>query len=122
MNVSFRHEKSSTHAFPESHSHDSFSTLNLTVKFQVNVFIVVGWLGGGLLAYQPYQPCDVFNAKSTIYIYIYIYIRGAYDKFPDFFVQAFKIVVDSWKFGMLLLYILWDDRPIFMISASNEQL
>ena len=23
---------------------------------------------------------------------------------------------------MLLLYILWDDRPIFMISALNEQL
>ena len=23
---------------------------------------------------------------------------------------------------MLLLYILWDDRPIFMISASNEEL
>ena len=23
-----------------------------------------------------------------------------------FFVQPFKIVVDSWKFGMLLLYIL----------------
>ena len=50
------------------------------------------------------------------------YIRGAYDKFPDFFVQAFKIVIDSWKFTMLLLYILWDDWPIFMISASNEQL
>ena len=42
--------------------------------------------------------------------------------FPDFFVQAFKIVVDSWKFTMLLLYILWDDWPIFMISDSNEQL
>ena len=28
----------------------------------------------------------------------------------------------SWKFRMLLLYILWDDRPIFMISASNELL
>ena len=42
--------------------------------------------------------------------------------FPDFFVQAFKIVVDSWKFNMLLLYILWDDWPIFRISASNEQL
>ena len=38
------------------------------------------------------------------------------------FVQAFKIVVDSGKFSMLLLYILWDDRPIFMISGSNEQL
>ena len=39
---------------------------------------------------------------------------------PDFFVQA--IVVDSWKFTILSLYILWDDWPIFMISGSNEQL
>ena len=50
-----------------------------------------------------------------IYIYIYIYMRGAFNKFPDFFVQVFKIVVDSWKFIMLLLYILWDDWLIFMI-------
>ena len=50
-------------------------------------------------------------------------IRDAFNKFPAFFfVQAFKIVVDSWKFSMLLLYILWDDWPIFMISGSNEQL
>ena len=42
--------------------------------------------------------------------------------FQTFFVQAFKIVVDSWKFTMLLLYILWDDWPIFMMSGSNEQL
>ena len=42
--------------------------------------------------------------------------------FLTFFVQASKIVVDSWKFSMLLLYILWDDRPIFMISGSNQQL
>ena len=42
--------------------------------------------------------------------------------FQTFFVQAFKIVVDSWKFSMLLLYILWDDWLIFMISGSNEQL
>ena len=42
--------------------------------------------------------------------------------FQTFFVWAFKIVVDSWKFTMLLLYILWDDWPIFMISHSNEQL
>ena len=40
----------------------------------------------------------------------------------SFFIQAFKIVVDSWKFSMLLLYIFWDDGPIFRISASNEQL
>ena len=51
-----------------------------------------------------------------------MFIHGAFNRFPDFFVQAFKIVVDSWKFTMLLLYSLWDDRPIFMISHSNEQL
>ena len=45
-----------------------------------------------------------------------------FNKFPDFFVQALKIVVDSWKFTILLLYFLWDDWQIFMISASNEQL
>ena len=42
--------------------------------------------------------------------------------FQTFFVQAFKIVEDSWKFSTLLLYILWDDWPIFMISGSKEQL
>ena len=42
--------------------------------------------------------------------------------FQTFFVWAFKIVVNSWKFSMLLLYILWDDWPISMISGSNEQL
>ena len=42
--------------------------------------------------------------------------------FQTFFVQAFRIVVHSWKFTMLLLYILWDDWPIFMISGSNQQL
>ena len=41
--------------------------------------------------------------------------------FKTVFVQTFKIVVDSWKFTMLLLYILWDDWPIFTISGSNEQ-
>ena len=51
-----------------------------------------------------------------------IVLRGEFNKFPDFFVQAFKIVVDSSKFSMLMLYILWDDRPNFMISDSNEQL
>ena len=49
-------------------------------------------------------------------------IRGVFNKFPDFFLQAFKIVVDSWKFSMLLLYILWDDWSIRMISGSNQQL
>ena len=42
--------------------------------------------------------------------------------FQTFFAQTFKIVVDSWKFTMLLLYILWDYWPNFMISGSSEQL
>ena len=36
--------------------------------------------------------------------------------------QTFTILIDSWKFSMILLYILWDDWPIFRISASNQQL
>ena len=58
----------------------------------------------------------------NIEVIVILIVRGAFNKFPAFFVQAFKIDVDSWKFTMLLLYILWDDRPMFMISASNEQL
>ena len=42
--------------------------------------------------------------------------------FQTFFLQAFRIVVNSWEFSMLLLYILWDDWPIFRISGSNQQL
>ena len=42
--------------------------------------------------------------------------------FQTSFVWAFKIIIDSWKFSILLLYILWDDWPIFIISFSNQQL
>ena len=55
-------------------------------------------------------------------LYFCICFDCAFNKFPDFFVQAFKIVIDSWKFSMLLLYILSDNWPIFMISVSNQQL
>ena len=52
---------------------------------------------------------------------IYIYIYSPFN-FPHFFVQAFEIVVNFWKFSMSLLYILWDEWPILMISGSNKQL
>ena len=48
--------------------------------------------------------------------------RGAFNNFQIFFVWAFKTIEDSWKFNMLLLYMLWDDWPIFMISCSNGQI
>ena len=57
-----------------------------------------------------------------IYIYIYIYTHTVTSiSFQTFFIQAFEIVVNTWKFSMLLLYILWDDWPIFMISGLSEQ-
>ena len=37
----------------------------------------------------------LISLSIYIYIYIYIYTRGAFNKFPDIFVQAFTIVVDS---------------------------
>ena len=52
---------------------------------------------------------------------MYMYMVNSIS-FQTFYVQEFKIGVDSWKLCMLLLYILWDDWPILMISASNEQL
>ena len=42
--------------------------------------------------------------------------------FQTCFVRSFKIVVDTWKFCMLLLFLVWDDWTIFMISDSNEML
>ena len=77
----------------------------------------------GVAVYIPWiEYIYLIYIYSLLLLYIYIYIYGVFSKFPDFFVQAFKIVIDSWKFIMLLQYILWDDWPIFMISGSNEQL
>ena len=59
------------------------------------------------------------GAEGLIYIYIY---EVHTISFQTFVIWAYKIGVDSRKFRMLLLYILWDDWPIFMISGSNEQL
>ena len=54
-----------------------------------------------------------------------VYIHGGFNKFPDFFVQASNIVIDSWKFSMSLTNF-WPNSvchwPIFMISGSNQQL
>ena len=58
----------------------------------------------------------VFELSYHTYLLVKIIIRGPLNKFP------FKIVVDSCEFSILLLYILWDDWSIFIISASNEQL
>ena len=63
-----------------------------------------------------------YNVKDCRNKFIMDNVRGAFNKIPDFFLQAFKIVKDTWKLSMLLLYILCDDWSIFMISRSKEQL
>ena len=63
----------------------------------------------------------IVHSNICIYIYIYIY-EGHTISFQIFFVWEFRIVVDSCKFCMLLLCILWDDWLIFRISGSKEQL
>ena len=60
---------------------------------------------------------DSENLKLVVAIYVVPSVS-----FQTSFVQAFKIVVNTWKFSMLLLYILLDDWPIFMMSGLNEQL
>ena len=68
------------------------------------------------------KKTKIWKRKKSMKFNNLLKIRGAFNKFPDFFLQAFKIVVDSWQFSMLLLYILWDDWPNFVLSRSNEQL
>ena len=47
---------------------------------------------------------------------------GPLISFQTYFLQWFKIVADTWKFIMLLLYILWSDLKKIMVSGLNEQL
>ena len=66
--------------------------------------------------------CVCVCVCACVCIYIYIYIYASFNKFPTFFILPFKIVVDSLKLSMLLLYILWEGRSIFRISDLNKQL
>ena len=70
-------------------------------------------------------PCP--TGANFIYIYIYIYIyththtRGAFNKFPDCFVQAFEIVVDSWKFSIYCYtsYEMTDQFLWFQVQMNS---
>ena len=50
---------------------------------------------------------------------IFLYIRGVFNRFPDVFVQAFKIVGDSWKYSMLLCYGLTDQCLCFQVQINS---
>ena len=78
------------------------------------LFLIGTETGTKMFSDQPWR-----NTEKSWNISTYV---DSFNKFPDYFLQAFKIDVDSWKFSILLLYSLWDDWPIFMISGSNGQL
>ena len=67
--------------------------------------------------YSPFKTNSplILNLLHILYasFFVDLFIRCALNKFPDYFGQGFKIVVDTWKLSMLLLYILWDDWPTF---------
>ena len=47
------------------------------------------------------------TSTAVTYLTFYSYIHGAFKKFPDFFfVQAFKMVVDSWKFSVIAIHLM----------------
>ena len=50
---------------------------------------------GGERSKKEIRNNDIVEQCKFIQREIYIYIRGEFHKFPDFFVQLFKLVVDS---------------------------
>ena len=59
------------------------------------------------------SPVEQLMTHTVIY---FKYVVHSISFHTFFFVQAFKIVEHSWKFIILLLYILRGDWSIFMIS------
>ena len=90
------HTYSGTHANTQTHMH-AYTR-------------ILAYIHAYIHAYTQAQTCTHTHTHTYIYIYIYIYVVHS-TSFQTFFVQAFKIVVDSWKFSMLLLssydQLLW---------------
>ena len=104
----------------------SHKYVNIYIYIYIYIIIIAKWQQGSPSLSPPnirsYQPTILVRPLADIQCSHRTDIHGAFNKFPYCFVLAFKIVVDSWQFSMLLLYILWDDWLIFMISRSNEHL
>ena len=56
-----------------------------------------------------------------IYIYIYIYIRGAYDKFPDFYVWALLLIVHTWNSTALRSNLLRLQCTSFIVPTTSRR-
>ena len=70
----------------------------------------------------PIKPRNKCRISSESLVIRNVVNKRIYDVhtiyFQTFYVWVFKIVVDSWKFSILLLYILWDDWPILWFHVQ----
>ena len=87
-----------------------FRSSNITGNSPSDCFVSyqdTRWVGGHpfaeKLSVYSIAPADWVNACACMYLCMYVEHSIS---FQTFFVQAFKIVVASWKFRMLLLYSL----------------
>ena len=62
-----------------------------------NIWQYLQSIKAGFFVYYLILILFIKNLLTLIRIKIPGSIRGAFNRFPDFFVQAFKIVIDSWK-------------------------
>ena len=62
-----------------------------------------------------FRKLEVLHYDHLLFYVIYVVLSISSQAF---FVQAFKIAVDSWTFSTLLLHMLWHDWPIFMIQVQ----
>ena len=109
------------------------AAINEKVFFQTNIisivmlFLTFSRVDFSLECLPFFKTSPLSSAQLLSLQYKYIasdlkHIRRAFNKFPDFFCSGIKIVVDPWKFCIILIYVLWDDWPMFRISHSKEQL
>ena len=61
-------------------------------KIELGNYLFSEPLDDDVMMKQIYESY-IHNIRMYIYIYIYIYTRGAFNKFSDFFVEVFRIVV-----------------------------
>ena len=79
--------------------------------------ISTAWPGAG--SRKHWALCEY--RKNRVHVFLSRRYEVPSISFQIFLHKHLKFSL-SWKFTMLLLYILWDDWPIFMISHSNEHL
>ena len=89
------HPNTHTHTHKHTHTHTHTHTHIYIYNRYVHEEICIFYNSFIYFVLTIVYVSSLLLSSENIYgtIYIYIYIRGEYDRFPDFFRMAFKIVV-----------------------------